>query len=491
MSVTTDAIEKLLDKRIPEEELNHYKLLGVDHRATNEEIKQALRTASASWNANAKNHPGAAQLVANLLRQAQAVLLDAEKRRAYDAQLPLVVNVQVTHFPSADPFASFQPAVCLRVAATQIQPIQYGSPNERWQELIQRIPSLANLRDLSIGSTNKLDRTQNEAIAPSAMPNTKSEVSSIARVETLRRNRKNKQKHTAIGLLISAAVILVVATIAVLWPQNSNQKQVSKLNSNSSKNKDLKTAPPIKQKPLDALDQPSGLPSLNKNEDEAPSGKTATPSENHVNDMSTSTKAAPVEPKAVEPSSPQKEEPENSTERIDSASWVEAMKKAKAAIAANEFATFHDQIKIANQLGNSEERKVKSDRLDQLGQLQEIFVKALRAGKSKLNSGDTLNVGSRKVGIVEANEKELILKVSGNSEKYVWDKLPLAYALAIVDLELSKDAPTDLAARAVYCSLSKLGNEIFNQRCKEWFEKSCGKGGVRTDLPQALEDVYE
>ena len=68
------AIKKFLGVRIHEDHLNHYTLLGLDRNAGPNEIKQALRTAVASWNnADTKSDPESAQYVAKLIKQAQAV----------------------------------------------------------------------------------------------------------------------------------------------------------------------------------------------------------------------------------------------------------------------------------------------------------------------------------------------------------------------------------------------------------------------------------
>ena len=95
------------------------------------------------------------------------------------------------------------------------------------------------------------------------------------------------------------------------------------------------------------------------------------------------------------------------------------------------------------------------------------------------------------VNIVEVKENELIVRVQGKNERYPWDRLPPGIANAMAEFALSDSEPTDVAARAVYFSLSPAKNDLFAKRVKEWFEKSVGKGSIRQDLVQALTDTYE
>jgi hypothetical protein len=133
----------------------------------------------------------------------------------------------------------------------------------------------------------------------------------------------------------------------------------------------------------------------------------------------------------------------------------------------------------------------KRARLDQLGQLYEIFIKSVREAKSKMRGAETLSVGKLLVGIVEIKEEELVVRVQGKNEHYAWDRLPPGIANAMADLTLSEQEPTDIAARAVYFSISPARNELFNKKIAGWFEKSIGKGQIRKDLVQALTDNYE
>ena len=165
--------------------------------------------------------------------------------------------------------------------------------------------------------------------------------------------------------------------------------------------------------------------------------------------------------------------------------------KAKEAVAKADFETFHKQMEVALPLSTSEDMTSKHARLDQLGQLYEIFIKSVHEARAKMRGAETLSVGKTLVNIVEIKEDELIVRLQGKNERFTWDRLPPGIAMALADLTLDEQEPTDIAARAVYFSLSPARNDLFAKKVKDWFEKSVGKGSIRKDLVQALTDTYE
>ena len=174
--------------------------------------------------------------------------------------------------------------------------------------------------------------------------------------------------------------------------------------------------------------------------------------------------------------------------------WIAAMTKAKEAVGKADFETFHKHMELALPLSTSNDMGSKHARLDQLGQLYEIFIKTLRESKSKLSAGETLAVAKTQVNIVEIKDDMIIVRMQGKNERHAWDRLPPGIAMALADLTLSDQDPTDNAARAVYFSLSPAtaaSKALVAKRVKDWFEKSVGKGTIREDLEQALTDTYE
>jgi hypothetical protein len=145
----------------------------------------------------------------------------------------------------------------------------------------------------------------------------------------------------------------------------------------------------------------------------------------------------------------------------------------------------------------TKEGKEQTLRLDQAGQLYRIYVDSFEEAKRKAKGASTLKVGAAEVSIVEATAEKLVVRAQGQNKTYMWDKLPLGIAAALSDLGLSESEPVDVAARAIYFSVTPYyqeearANNLISKRIDGWFERSAGKGSVRADLKQFLTDKYE
>ena len=494
------AIKKFLGVRIHEEQFNHYTLLGLNRNAGQNEIKQALRTAVAAWNSSdTKSDPESAQHVAKLIKQAQAVLLNASKKLEYDEDLESEESsLQTSFFPQADPLAAFDPSACMVGAGLGTTSISYGSPSQRWNELSRRIPMLTQSSFAQpIGNTFTEERPV-ETVSASA-----------TRIVQLKRNRKLKQNLMVGGSVAVAILFLGFAGFKFL----SNRQEVAKnLEANASE-----PGPTISvSKPKEATPKTIGgrnapkpkesdsvfvLPTLSKDEtsggvnmgitEQNPTGDVPEMPELPTMPMQPIPNADP------EPMIPAPMKSEENTPMVPApkgaskVEWVAAMIKGKEALNKADFPTFHKQMELALPMSSNDDLKDKQARLDQLGQLYEIFIKSAHEAKSKMRGADTLSVGKTLVSIVEVKENELIVKIKGENERFAWDRLPPGIAMAMADLTLSDSEPTDVAARAVYFSLSPSRNDLFAKKVTDWFAKSVGKGPIRKDLVQALTDTYE
>jgi hypothetical protein len=171
--------------------------------------------------------------------------------------------------------------------------------------------------------------------------------------------------------------------------------------------------------------------------------------------------------------------------------WTDAMNKARVAIKNADFETFKAEIEKALPLNKTNDQENMYKRLDQVGQLYEIAVTAMKDARKSLRGTETLSVGAGKVNIVEVKEDGLIIRKGGDNETHKWSELPPGIALAVSNFTLSETDPTDVAARAVYLSLSPNQNAFQEKTIQGLWEKSLGKGSIRSDLPQALKDTYE
>ncbi|MCY2981037.1 MAG: hypothetical protein NTU79_20430 [Planctomycetota bacterium] len=539
MTKLTLAIEKHLQRRIAEHDLNHYRLLGVSTNAHADEIKRALKTTAAAWNASdTKSNPESAQLVAKLLKQAQTTLLNPASKIEYDKQIAAKSLVAANiFFPDRNPFESFDPAACLVSAASadanEIWAHSPGNGQLRWRELQRYIPPLCELDLLAPLSTAKTFANPGSRTSPSpaSEPTQASKrESSLARIEQLKRARRNKQRLVLAG--VCAIAILFLGYSGVRFVLNRNQVAQQSAPGRTTSDPippNLASGP----KPFNApnnskgrsnpgsQDFSSGLPSLMKETSDPvetppammpammpnmPDMPATTPPDTPPPATPPPVTPSPVTPSPVTPppATPPPATPppvtppaipapgpETNPNAMSTTNWALAMKKSRAALDAADFANFHQQMEIALPLSSNDEMLAKSARLDQLGQLYEIFTDSLQEGKTKLGATQVLTVGKNKINIVDISSSELTIRIQGEKKKYAWDRLPPGIALAIADLTLSPQSPIDIAARAVYFSLSPTRNDIFDKKVKDWFEKSVGQGQVREDLQKALTDQYE
>ena len=516
MTKLTLAIEKHLQRRIAEHDLNHYRLLGISADAHADEIKRALKTTAAAWNASdTKSNPESAQLVAKLLKQAQTTLLNPASKIEYDKQIAAESLVAANNFfPDRNPFESFSAA---SADANEIWAHSPGNGQLRWRELQRCIPPLCELDLLAPLSTAKTftnpgsRSSPSPAIEPTQASNRQS---SLARIEQLKRARRNKQRLVLAGVCAIAILFLGYSGVSFAL----NRKQVAQQSAPGRTTSDpIPPNPAPGPKPFNAPnnskgrsnqgspDFPSGLPSLTKETSDPVETPPAMMPDMTPNmpDMPATTPPdtpLPVTPQPVTPSPvtpspvtqpPVTPAPETNPNAMSTKNWALAMTKSRAALDAADFANFHQQMEIALPLSSNDEMLAKRARLDQLGQLYEIFTNSLEEGKTKLKPNHVLTVGKNKLNIVEISSSELTIRIQGKNEKFAWDRLPPGIALAIADQTLSPQSPIDIAARAVYFSLSPTRNDIFDKKVKDWFEKSVGQGQVREDLQKALTDQYE
>ncbi len=533
---TQEAIERHLGLSIHQDPIHHYDLLGISPDASSTDIKNALKAAAARWNASdRKSNPESALLVANLLKQAQSDLLDQNSRAKYDQSiLALTAATTLPSHGAIDLFRAFEPAETPESNHSSTKLLSFGQPEERWQELKHFIPQLtdASAEDdfLAQARSSFTPPAPSSSMAhPGHRPNqngtqpTKSK--ELLRIEQLQRARKVKNRLYLSGIFAVAFLFLAFAGAKFWW----NRQQVLRNAELAKANIDpvssglkaiAKNADPVLEpaadrqntKPNTAKNEPiqSGLPTLSQDSSDSANanlglgmslgtenGMGSEPTTPEMNmppaaPEPTAPAPAPAMPTMTEtPATPETAPMNEMPSMASMKDWNNAMKEARAAIDQLNFEKFHKQMDIVIPLSKTDELIAKQSRLDQLGQLYEIFINSMKDAKKKLRATEVLTVGKRKITIVETTEKELIIRVDGKNEKYAWDKMPLGIALALADLTLNDVGPTDLAARAVFCSLSPTKNELHEKRAKEFFEKSVGKGEIRPDLPQALTDSYE
>lgn len=506
MSEILPAIEFHLGRKLNGPDWNYYSLLGVQPTATSDEIKLALKAAAAAWNASdRKAAPARAQQVAQLLREAQATLLDVSKRSAYDSRLRQTDEEGFLH---QDPLAIFDPSGL--APQDDIDPwpgaeVRYASlvavlePSSRPSRVFEEDvvgsraspPSLPDFPVRSLGNNASHPSPSSGATASSA----------AARIQALKRKRQRNQILTVSVILVSAIGFLSYASVQFIASQKRLAKQDSPQNvapaqlqrefeegmkASAAKNVDM---PPA------ASDLPS-LPTADTNLAAAESGpalaESDMPSPFEIKPMELPSELSAPASMAEKPPTEMPLPPASPAKNaMANENWGAKMKEAREALSKPDFAAFSKAMEAAVQMPMTAEMEAKQKRLDQVGQLYQMAVEAMREARSKTRGTEEISVGRNLVTIVEVNDETLVVRVAGKNERYNWNHLPLGLALAMSDLTLSDREPTDLAARAVYLSLAPNKTALYDKKIKEYFEKSLGKGEIRADLPQAFTDTYE
>jgi hypothetical protein len=191
----------------------------------------------------------------------------------------------------------------------------------------------------------------------------------------------------------------------------------------------------------------------------------------------------------------------NTTPEVTTPMATELTAEEKAALAASlnaardslpkqDFVTFHKEMEKSLSLARSPEDAKKYRRLNQLGLLHEQFVEALSDGMKRLKSGGEIKVGSSQVAVVEIKTKAIIVRDKGQNKEYGFDQIPVALALGIVDLSLSKEKPVDVAARGVFCLIHPTHTKLNESKGKSFIDQAIPSDEIHDDLLEALTDKY-
>lgn len=491
MQEVLDAIERHLGRSVQIAQLDYYQVIGLEMYCSDaQRIREALQDATNRWmQSETGKYPESAQIIAKLLKQAQIILLDPEKRTRYDAQLanlrrsqtesPLVVAEAAPDgsllFPDSDPMAPYDfnspssstPDPASRCALLE----QIQDPQTRLMQLEQLFPSLSEL------DRDSLDEAEDDfdVVPVSATMSSNSKGSSLA--QQISRRRKRNRVLVSMLLLLGSQAILGVAVFAYL--RSPGESSATKSRKIAQRQVDEGNAKPRK------------LPSIeNRNQ----GSFSADESRMTNRDNPGPAPAAETESMLKEPAPM----PEAPAPRDESAEWKKWMASAREALDRADFEAFEKGISQCLETAQTPIGEQKAARLDQLGQLHKIGTEAFDEAKKKTHGKtSSLRINNTEVSIVESTPERLVIRSNGKNQPYTWDKLPFGIAIALIDMSLDSQAPTDVAARAVFFSLAPqfreaaAKNELLKKRIAGWFEKTVGKDPIRKDLPQALTDSYE
>jgi curved DNA-binding protein CbpA len=530
MDNLSQSIQRYLGRSVSNDSLNHYTLLGIDPDASTDQIKSALRAAAAAWNsADTRSSPQDAQQVAQLLKQAQATLLDANKRALYDKSIltfaskhvdsNLGISTVALEFPMGDPLSPFDPVAFRPMRSAS----RFGDTASRWRELEATVfagedpnalPTIASQPSLTIANDTANESPFSKASTQiNVLPNRDNQQNASAIIKQLRRKRQRNQSLVLGGIILAAVTFLGFAAIRFFLNQQ-NVAANKEIDGNKTSPTDFRPLEEKSKEPIDAKAESkapvrSNLPSVNKesesNNVDGLDGALPTMSEGSLtSNMATMpTPVSPAEsmpPEAMKPSpdtpsSPQSMAPTPSMPAMmpDTkipAQWGKAMTEGKAALQKLEFDTFEKSMESALAFSMGDEQIAKQKRLDQLGQLYRIAIDAMLEARTKTRGAEVITVGKSRVSIVEVKSDSIVVRFSGENKTYLWSELPMGIALGLLDLTLSTTEPTDVAARAVYLTFSTAKTDLHARKIEEFFSRSVGKGEIRIRSSPSFDQTH-
>lgn len=457
-----------------------------------------------------------------------------------NAAAPAPAKADPFLLPAGDPmapysWASAEPITSSDASATPILESVLDVATRR-SELLELFPSLALIE----AAPSQSPATANTSWQPSpSSPRSSSASASVRRsngldaersenlVEQLKRRRLRRDRLGVGGMILGATLLLAFASYQFVTNRSrlADKEQQSKNNvtkpskevapnpdanptsdandakpsgANSSKGSVRSNLPSVRRDNTNSdtpgMMPPGPMPGLPK--DGVPTEPNTMPATPPVNGPLPENKP---NPETITPATPPTTPPETTPAptMAESKAWVEHMNQARTAIDALDFDRFDKSIQQALQTATTPAGRDKVARLDQIGQLYKIYTEAFVEAKKKARGASSIKTGTSEFIVVEATSEKLTVRAQGKNQTFEWPKLPFGIAVAISDLDLSTAKPTDLAARAVFFSLdpnyreAAKSNDLVQKRIQGWFEKSLGKGDVRADLKQGLEDKYE
>jgi hypothetical protein len=546
MQEVLQAIERHLGRTLPISKLDYYQVIGLELYCNDgQQIRKALQDATNRWmQSETGRYPESAQIIAKLLKQAQIILLDPEKRERYNLQLEKLRNSQPdpspSHkdqasskpdssehveenpdvFPNADPMVPFSFEVASANSASRGNSCalleRIRDPHARLIELEQLFPSLAEYENES--ETEDHQVASYSISSPSSRDATSGGGLSLA--QQIARRRKRRRVLVSLMFFFGSQLILGVSIWAYLQSQRaSNTKGLAKgqwdaTNPNAPKlpgipNKAKSEEGVFQRKPSsqpEAMSKPEAQTKPNEMQTPVTVSPTqpvspSQPESTAQPEPQPASAASPDDPKPMSNATvpPEKSAPnmESDTPIAESMEWKKLMANARKALDRADFETFEKEIATGVETAKTSSGREQAARLDQLGQLYKIGSDSFQEAKKKLKGTSSIRMGTTEVSIVDNTAEKLVVRVSGKNQAHTWEKLPFGLAIGMLDLTLDPEAPTDVATRAVYFSMAPqfrdvaAKNELLKKRIAAWFDKSAGKAPIRADLPQALTDSFE
>jgi hypothetical protein len=206
------------------------------------------------------------------------------------------------------------------------------------------------------------------------------------------------------------------------------------------------------------------------------------------------------EPPKPEPPKPEPPKPEPKPEvpqgemptKEEVVELAKVLKDAKAAIGEFNFAEADAELVKAEKLAKLPEHRSKLSRLKEVGGYVKQFHDRLVQSATGMEGGESFKVGSSTmVAMIEANQKQVVLRVAGQNRTYQYGDLPVGLAAALADMKLQGSDPVSRVVKGAYVAVHRSSTPDQLQMAKSWWEEATLGGADVSHLMPFLTDSYD
>jgi hypothetical protein len=208
-------------------------------------------------------------------------------------------------------------------------------------------------------------------------------------------------------------------------------------------------------------------------------------------------KPEPLKPESATPE-PTKPEPKPETPLAEMPTKNEliqlgkALQNAKAAIGEFNFAEADAELVKADTLARLPEHRSKLARLKEVaGYVKQFHDRLVQAARG-MEAAESFKVGSSTyVAMIEADEKQVSLKVAGQSRTYQYSDLPVGLAAALADQKLVGTDPVSRVVKGAYVACHRGATPDNRKQAESWWDEATLGGADVKHLIPFLTDSYD
>jgi hypothetical protein len=174
----------------------------------------------------------------------------------------------------------------------------------------------------------------------------------------------------------------------------------------------------------------------------------------------------------------------------DKEAWQKAMLTARGLIGELEFESADKQLESLAGSAKTAVQREQLERLKQIGLLVREAQQAMVQAIQGLSAAETFQIGtSTQASFVEGDATQITVKVAGQNRTFTFKEIPLAMAMALVDLKLDVVAATTKARKGAFV-LVHPKNKTMLERGKQWMLEAADAGAITKEVAQFYNDDY-